>query len=97
MVIWSDPAKADLRSIYDFIAHDSTHYARKVTQDIVARTDVLNELPRMGKMVPELGNDAIRELSMYSYRILYEIKAPDVIVLAVIHKRRDFQPEMIER
>ena len=97
MVIWSDPAKADLRSIYDFIAHDSMHYARKVTQDIVAKTDVLNELPRMGKMVPELGNDAIRELSLYSYRILYEIKAPDVIVLAVIHKRRDFQPEMVEQ
>ena len=97
MVIWSDPARADLRSIHDFIAHDSLHYAKKVTQDIAAKTDVLNELPHMGKMVPELGNDAIRELSLYSYRILYEIKAPDVIVLAVIHKRRDFQPEMIEQ
>ncbi len=57
MVIWSDPAKADLRSIHDFIAHDSTHYAKKVIQDIVAKTDGLDELPRMGKMVPELGNE----------------------------------------
>lgn len=48
MVIWSNPAKADLRAIHDFIAHDSTHYARKVTQDIVARTDGLAELPRWG-------------------------------------------------
>ncbi len=97
MVIWSDPAKADLRSIYDFIAHDSTHYARKVTQDIVAKTDVLNELPRMGKIVPELGNEDIRELSIYSYRIIYEIREPDIVVLAVIHKRRNFQPEIIEQ
>jgi plasmid stabilization system protein ParE len=97
VVIWSDPAKADLRSIHDFIAHGSTHYAKKVAQDIVAKTDVLDELPRMGKIVPELGVDTIRELSLYSYRIMYEIKAPDAIVLAVIHKRRDFQPEMIER
>lgn len=97
MVIWSDPARADLRSIHDFIAHDSKHYARKVTQDIVAKTDILNELPRMGKVVLELGNEAIRELSLYSYRILYEIREPDIIVLAVIHKRRDLQPEMIER
>ncbi len=96
-MIWSDPARADLRSIHDFIAHDSMHYAKKVTQDIAAKTDVRNELPCMDKMVPELGNDAIRKLSLYSYRILYEIKAPDVIVLAVIHKRRDFQPEMIEQ
>lgn len=51
----------------------------------------------MGKVVPELGNEAIRELSFYSYRILYEIREPDVVVLAVIHKRRDLQPGMVER
>ncbi|WP_303908943.1 type II toxin-antitoxin system RelE/ParE family toxin [Thiohalomonas denitrificans] len=97
MVIWSDPAKADLRSIHDFIAHDSQHYAKKVTQDIVAKTNTLGELPRVGRVVPELSNEAIRELSLYSYRILYEIKEHGVFVLAVIHKRRDLQPEMLER
>lgn len=51
----------------------------------------------MGKVVPELGNEAIRELALYSYRILYEIKTPDIVLLALIHKRRDFQPDMIER
>jgi plasmid stabilization system protein ParE len=95
VVIWSDPAKADLRSIHDFIAHDSAHYAKKVTQDIVAKTDVLDELPRVGKVVPELGIDTIRELSLYSYRILYEIKNHGVFVLAVIHARRELRPGMI--
>lgn len=33
MVIWSDPAKADLRCIHDFIAHDSHYYAKKVTDN----------------------------------------------------------------
>lgn len=96
-MIWTDPAKADLRSIHDFIAHDSTHYAKKVTQDIVAKTDVLDELPRVGPVVPELGSEAIRELSLYSYRILYEVKNPGVFVLAVIHKRRELRTEMIGR
>ncbi len=97
MVIWSEPAKADLRSIHDFIAHDSHHYAKKVTQDIAAKTDILDTLPRMGRMVPELGNENIRELSLYSYRILYETQDQQVFVLAIIHKRRDLRPEMIER
>jgi len=97
MVIWSEPAKADLRSIHDFIAHDSRHYAKTVTQDIVEKTDVLNELPRIGRKVPELGQEDIREISLYSYRILYEIKEQDVFVLGVIHKRRDLRPKMIER
>lgn len=41
MVIWSDPAKADLRHIFEYIAHDSHHYAKKVTQEIVAKTGVI--------------------------------------------------------
>ncbi|MCP4276568.1 MAG: type II toxin-antitoxin system RelE/ParE family toxin [Gammaproteobacteria bacterium] len=97
MVIWTEPAKADLRSIHDFIAHDSRHYAKKVTQDISAKTDILDRLPDMGRMVPELGNENIREIPMYSYRILYEIKDQDIFVLAVIHKRRNLRPEMVER
>ena len=97
MVIWTEPAKADLRSIHDFIAHDSRHYAKKVTQDIAAKTDILNKLPRVGRMVPELGNENIRELPLYSYRIVYEIRDRDISVLAVIHKRRNLRPEMVER
>lgn len=97
MVIWSEPAKADLRSIHDFIAHDSRHYAKKVTQDIREKTDVLNGLPKLGKKVPELYDDAIRELSLYSYRMIYEIKGQGVFVLAVVHKRRDLKAEDIER
>jgi len=86
MVIWSEPAKADLCSIHDFIARDSQHYAKKVTQDIREKTDVLvkktaglDELPRKGRKVPELNLDAVRELSLYSFRILYEIKSDTLI------------------
>ncbi len=78
MVIWSEPAKADLRSIHDFIAHDSRHYAKKVAQDIASKTNILDELPRIGRIVPELGEELIRELSLFSYRIVYEIRDEDV-------------------
>ncbi len=97
MVIWSEPAKADLRSIHDFIAHDSKHYAKKVTQDIREKTDVLDGLPKVGKKVQELNDVAVRELSLYSYRIIYEIKSPGVFVLAVVHKRRDLKAGDIDR
>ena len=91
MVIWSEPAKADLRSIHDFIALDSKYYAKKVTQDIREKADILSRLPNMGKKVTEVGEDNIKELSLYSYRIIYEIKTEELIeVLAVIHKRQDF-------
>jgi len=95
MVIWSKPAKTDLRHIFEYIARDSPHYAKKITQEIVDKTDVLEDLPRIGHEVSEVSNDLIREISHYSYRILYEIQEPNVFILAVIHKRRELQPEMV--
>ncbi len=98
MVIWSLPARDDLKAIHDYIAKDSPFYAKKTVQDIRERTDVLDELPRRGKKVPELNIDAVRELSLYSYRILYEIKPDSLIeVLAVIHKRQNLEAEEIPR
>ena len=91
MVIWMEPAKADLQHIYDFIAADSKQYARKVAREMVDKTDILDETPKLGKVAPEIQDDNVRELHLYSYRILYEIKTPNIEVLAVIHKRRDFQ------
>ena len=96
MVIWSDPA-INLRSIHDFIAHDSLHYAKKVTQDIREKTDILNQLPKSGKKVPELNQVHIRELSLYSYRIMYGIMESDISILAVVHKRRDFKVENFDQ
>ena len=95
MVIWMEPAKADLRHIHDFIAEDSKRYARKVVREMVEKTDILDEVPKLGKVVPEINDDNVRELHLYSYRILYEIKPPNIEVLAVIHKRRDFKADEI--
>ena len=97
MVRWSDQAKADLRAIHNFIGRDSGHYAKKVTQDIVEKSETLSELPRIGRVVPELGDDSVREIPAYSYRILYEVTSVDVVILAVIHKRRDLNTTGIGR
>jgi toxin ParE1/3/4 len=90
MVIWADPAKSDLRAIHDFIASDSKYYAKKVIQDILDRTDVLEEYPMAGRKVQETDDENIREIFAYSYRILYEIKSEKVHIIGIIHGRRDF-------
>lgn len=63
----------------------------------MSKTIGLDELPRLGRIVPELSEETVRELSLYSYRILYEIKPTHIDVLAVIHKRRDLQQDEIPR
>ena len=96
MVKWTAHAKSQVRHIYNHIAQDSPLYARRVSEELVKKTIGLDKLPRRGKKVPELNVDAVRELSLYSYRILYEIKSDDLVeVLAVIHKRQHLEPENI--
>jgi len=90
MVKWTAPAKKDLRKIHEYIAEDSKYYAKRVTDDIIAKTEKLNDFPEMGRMVAELPETNIRELIIYSYRLLYEIKPKKIEILAIIHGKRDF-------
>ena len=97
MVKWTDHAKVQLRDIHEYIARNSPLYARRVAEALVNKTIGLDDLPRSGRIVPELNEETVRELPLYSYRILYEIKPAHIEVLAIIHKRRDLQPEDIPR
>ena len=90
MVKWSVPARNDLKQIHDYIAKDSKYYARKVIQEIIAKTETLTELPEIDRIVPEISDQNIRELIVYSYRLIYEMSGAGVEILAIIHGRRDF-------
>jgi len=90
MVKWSGPAKKDLRQIYSYIAKDSKYYAKNVAQNIVAKTEKLKDFPEIGRVAPEIGDPNVRELFVYSYRLVYEIKSGGIEILAIIHGKRDF-------
>jgi len=79
MVKWTAHAKTQLRHVHNYIAYDSPLYAKRVSEALVRRTVELDAYPRKGKIVAEFNEDAVRELSLYSYRILYEIM-PDHII-----------------
>ena len=93
MVKWTDHALAQLQYIHDYIAHDSPFYAKRVSDALVRRTVGLEELPYTGRKVAELNEEPVRELGLYSYRIIYEIKSDDIEILAVVHKRQNFTQE----
>jgi len=90
VVIWAIPAKLDLKEIHDYIARDSKYYAQKVSQDIVDKSEKLKYFPEIGRIVPEINNPNIRELIIYSYRLIYEVISDGVQILALIHSKRNF-------
>lgn len=64
---------------------------------LARKTFLLAELPRLGRNVPEPGEENVRELALNSYRILYEIKTTHIDILAIFHKRRDLKESEIAR
>ncbi len=90
MVKWSKPAGLDLKQIHDYIARDSKLYAQKISLEIIEKSEKLNLFPEVGRVVPEIGDPNIRELLIYSYRLVYEIFPDKVEVLALIHSKRNF-------
>jgi len=86
----------DLKQIHDYIAKDSRYYAKKVVQTVVEKTEELMIFPEIGRIVPEIDDPSIRELFVYSYRLIYEITPDGIEILAVIHGRRDFFEKITE-
>ena len=64
-VKWSPEATEDLESIAEYIARDSEFYARSVVSKILATSRSIPEQLYIGRVVPEIGNDKIRERFVY--------------------------------
>jgi plasmid stabilization system protein ParE len=96
MVIWSLPARNDLRSIYDYIACDSKFYAKKIIDELIDLSESLTHFAERGRVVPEFGDENVRELFAYSFRLIYEMRGQDIFILAVIHSKRDISSAKIE-
>ena len=89
---WSPEAIEDIESIASHIERNSSWYAKSVASKIVETAETIPDYPEIGRIVPEIGNVAIRERLVYSYRIIYRIEAERILVAAVIHGSRLLQP-----
>ena len=87
-VVWSPRALEDVEAIGLYISNDSPSYAGAVVKRMLDSTRILAHFPFAGRIVPEFGDENIREKFLYSYRVIYRIQSQTVTVAAVIHGRR---------
>jgi plasmid stabilization system protein ParE len=88
VVIWTPRARADLKAIHDYIARDSRQNAQRVIREILRKADTLADPPQAGRKVPEINEPSLREISAYTWRIIYHLRDGDVFVVTLVHKRR---------
>jgi plasmid stabilization system protein ParE len=85
---WSDRAQRDLVEIDRFIARDDRDAARRWIRLLRQRARRVTQLPRAGRVVPEIGRPDVREVLFRGYRIDYLVGKNDIIVLTVFEGRR---------
>lgn len=91
-LVWSPEAIEDIEFIASYIERDSDWYAKAVATKIIETAETIPEFPELGRIVPEVGDPAIRERFAYSYRIIYRLESERILVAAVIHGSRLLQP-----
>jgi addiction module RelE/StbE family toxin len=94
-VRWTPQAADDLDAISEFISQDSSHYATLFVLDVLQAVDRLSEFPKLGRVVPEVDNPAVREIILGSYRIIYRLREDIVEILTVFHGSRIFDPSKL--
>lgn len=87
-VTWSPEAIEDLESIAEYIERDSLFYAQSVVSQILEASRNIKDFPLIGRVLPEIGDENIRERFIYSYRLVYKIKQQRILIVAVIHGKR---------
>jgi plasmid stabilization system protein ParE len=84
-LIWTIQAAEDLENIFSYISKDSIKYARIQVIRIREQVNILKNHPQMGRIVPEVGNENLREVIFGSYRIIYRYNSGNLIEIITIH------------
>ena len=91
-VLIAKQARADLDAIVAYYEQVNLEYALVFEEKVLTRMRQLERYPRLGRMVPEIKDESMRELIYRSYRIVYYVDEADedVKVLTIFHSSRQF-------
>ena len=87
---WTPGAERALDEAVEYIARDSPQAALRVLEDVLDAARSLERLALRGRVVPEVGDPALRELLVHRFRLVYLVLPEAVEILAFLHGARDF-------
>lgn len=100
-VLLVESAERDLEELYDYVAEsDGEGAAADLLDRFVEAFESLEELPRHGRIPPELadlGLNEFREIRFKPYRIIYTLEDEIVFVHVISDGRRDMRSLLTRR
>jgi plasmid stabilization system protein ParE len=72
-----------------YVAQDSRAAAERLLIEALDAASSLDVFSERGRIVPEVNQPNVRQLLVQPYRLLYEVTASEVHILAFVHGARD--------
>lgn len=94
-VAWAPLAEQRALEAVDYIAQDRPGAAAAWLEQLLERVQGLERFEQQGRVVPEIGLPAYRELLHLPYRVIYRVDAARVVILTLRHVRRAWDPTEI--
>jgi len=90
-IVWSPTARRRTQHAVDFIERERPLVAVEWLDGLVERVELLGRLPDQGRVVPEWGEESVREILYEPYRVIYEIFDDHVQILTLSHYRQKLE------
>ena len=94
-LVWTEGANRGLNQVIEYIAEDSPAAAVRFLEIVLDTAQSLSVLAERGRIVPEMQRQDIREVFVYSYRILYRVTQSEIQIVGFLHGARDIGRWMI--
>ena len=95
-IVFTDAAKADLRSIGDWIAEDNPARARSFLVELRQKTLSIAANPQLYPLARKLEVQGIRRRLYKGYLIFYRVGENRIDILHILHGARDYEALMGE-
>ena len=87
-IVWSPQAADDLVENNKYIARENPDAAIAIVNNIYEYRKRIREFPAKGRVVPEIGQQDIREIFCGSW-IIYQIEAKRILFLTIRHMKQN--------
>ena len=88
-------ARADLREIFETIAFDDRQAAMRWANRMRERARLAGRSPGLGRRVPELDRDDVREAIVGNYRLIYSVGPKAVTIMTIMEGHRLLPQDLI--
>lgn len=89
--MWLPGAVDDLDAILERRRAYSVVAAERLRDAIDRHARLLEDHAYLGRVIPEIGVEQLREVLESGFRIWYEVRTDRIEVFAVVHSRQDFR------